>query len=226
MTILGIETSSTVCSVGLADESGSLAEHSLVESHIHSEKLLTLIQEICESQKIKLPQLDAIGVSIGPGSFTGLRIGLSTAKGLCFALGKPLIAIPAFESIAEAVFTLHPQIDRVIVCVDAKQGDFYFSAYEKKNGTYCEFLPVQIGNLTTPLSVFTENTVFVTDRMDQVKKSSGTSGVIDNILSYCRGDVLARIAIDKMKTGITSAPENLEPMYLKDFVVRTQAKTR
>lgn len=209
MTVLGIETSTAVCSVGLINESGLHAERSLVESHIHSEKLLTLIREVCENQKITLPQIDGVAVSIGPGSFTGLRIGLSTAKGLCYAWGKPLIAIPAFESVAEAVFTSHPQIDRVVVCVDAKQGDYYLGAYEKKNGTLCEFLPVQIGNLIAALSAMTGETVIVTDRIDELKKISDKSGVIENILSYCRGDVIARIAIEKLKDGMKNAPENL-----------------
>ncbi len=226
MTVLGIETSTAACSVGLANDSGLHAERSLVESHIRSEKLLTLIREIYEDQKITLSQIDAVAVSIGPGSFTGLRIGLSTAKGLCFASGKPLIAVPAFESVAEAVFVSRPQTSRVIISVDAKQGDYYFGGYEKKDGARCEFLPVQIGNLSTALSANTSNTMIITDRIDEVKKFADKSGVIDNILSYCRGDVIARIAIEKLKAGMKNSPENLEPMYLKDFVIRTNTKTR
>lgn len=226
MTVLGIETSTAACSVGLANDSGLHAERSLVESHIRSEKLLTLIREIYEDQEITLLQIDAVAVSIGPGSFTGLRIGLSTAKGLCFASGKPLIAVPAFESVAEAVFVSRPQTSRVIISVDAKQGDYYFGGYEKKDGARCEFLPVQIGNLSTALSANTSNTMIITDRIDEVKKFADKSGVIDNILSYCRGDVIARIAIEKLKAGMKNSPENLEPMYLKDFVIRTNTKTR
>jgi len=226
MTVLGIETSTAACSVGLANDSGLHAERSLIESHIRSEKLLTLIREIYEDQEITLLQIDAVAVSIGPGSFTGLRIGLSTAKGLCFASGKPLIAVPAFESVAEAVFVSRPQTSRVIISVDAKQGDYYFGGYEKKDGARCEFLPVQIGNLSTALSANTSNTMIITDRIDEVKKFADKSGVIDNILSYCRGDVIARIAIEKLKAGMKNSPENLEPMYLKDFVIRTNTKTR
>jgi tRNA threonylcarbamoyladenosine biosynthesis protein TsaB len=225
MTVLGIETSTAVCSVGLINESGLHVERSLVESHIHSEKLLTLIRGICDDQKITFPQIDGIAVSLGPGSFTGLRIGLSTAKGLCYAWGKPLIAVPAFDSVAEAVFMSHPLIDRVVVCVDAKQGDYYLGAYEKKSGTLCKILPEQIGNLTTLLSAVTDATIIVTDRMNEVKMISDKSGVIENILSYCRGDVIARCAIEKLKDGLKNAPENLEPMYLKDFVVRTHIKS-
>ncbi len=133
MTVLGIETSTAVCSVGLVNESGMRIERSLVESHIHSEKLLTLIQDVCEDQKMALSKLDGVAISIGPGSFTGLRIGLSTAKGLCYVLGKPLVAVPTFEAIATCVCMSHPGCVRVIVCVDAKQGDYYFCVYEKRD---------------------------------------------------------------------------------------------
>ncbi len=224
MTILGIETSTAACSVGLSNDAGVHTERSLIESNIRSEKLLTLIQEICVDQKITLSQIDGVAVSIGPGSFTGLRIGLSTAKGLCYASGKPLIAVSAFESVAEAVFLAQPQTNRIIICVDAKQGDYYYSGYENRNGTRCEFLPVQTGSLTSALSAVTRETTIITDRIDEVKKFADKSGVIDNILSYCRGDVLARIAIGKLKTGVKNAPENLEPMYLKNFVIRTHEK--
>jgi len=224
MTILGIETSTAVCSVGLTNESGLHAERSLVESHIHSEKLLTLVRGLCEDQKITLSQVDGVAVSIGPGSFTGLRIGLSTAKGLCYAWGKPLIAVPAFESVAEAVFISCPQFDRIIVCVDAKQGDYYFGAYGKKDGTLCEFIPVKIGNIAAVVSAMAGETMVVTDRVDEVRKVSDKSGVIENILSYCRGDVIARIAIKKLKDGVKNAPENQEPMYLKDFIIRVPGK--
>ncbi len=226
MTVLGIETSSAACSVGLVNDAGMHAERSLIESHIRSEKLLTLIQEICDDQKITLSQIDGVAVSIGPGSFTGLRIGLSTAKGLCYASGKPLIAVSTFESVAEAVFVSHPQTSRVIVSVDAKQGDYYFGGYERTNGTCCEFLPVQIGSLTSALSNVDQETTIITDRIDEVKKFTDKSGVIDNILSYCRGDLIARIAIEKLKNGVKNAPENLEPMYLKDFIIRKREKTQ
>jgi len=220
MTVLGIETSTAVCSAGLANESGPIAERSIVESHIHSEKLLTLIQELCEENKIELQQLDGVAVSIGPGSFTGLRIGLSTAKGLCYAVGKPLIAVSAFESVAEAFCRSHPQIKKVIIFVDAKQGEYYTGGYEKKSGKINDFYPVRVGNLNKDIITSDSETAIITDRIDEIKKNADKCGVIDNILSYCRGDVIARKAVEKLKNGIEDAPKDIEPMYLKDFVVR------
>lgn len=224
MTILGVETSSAVCSVGLANDEGMVGEQSLVDSHIHSEKLLTLVQNLCERQKIELGQLDGIAISLGPGSFTGLRIGLSTVKGLCFSLEKPLLAVPAFESVAVAAFMLNAHIARVVLCVDAKQGEYYYNAYERRRGTIQEVTPVRIGSLSDVLGLLKENTAVLTDRMDEVKKNFHEAGVIENILPYCRGDVVAHIGVKKLKEGAVSAPEDLEPLYLKDFIIRKHAQ--
>jgi tRNA threonylcarbamoyladenosine biosynthesis protein TsaB len=224
MTILGIETSTAVCSIGLANEFDVLGERSIVETHIHSEKLLTLIQDICDEQNITLSKLDGIAVSIGPGSFTGLRIGLSTAKGLCFALEKPLIAVPTFASIAKSVTISHPEYTRIVVCIDAKQREYYIGAYEQSNGTVREVLAVQIGNLSSALAAASVNTVIVTDRTGDVKMESGDSIIVEDVVSYCRGDVIARMAIEKWNSEKINLWEQLEPMYLKDFVVRTQMK--
>lgn len=220
MTILGIETSTAVCSIGLADEFGLQLEKSIVESHIHSEKLLTLIQELCDEQKIGLPQLDGIAVSIGPGSFTGLRIGLSTAKGLCFALEKPLIAVPTFASIARSVIMFYQKCTRVVVCIDAKQREYYIGVYEQNNKIVREMQPVRIGSLPSALAAVSMETVLVTDHAEKVKTESGDSIVVEDVLPYCRGDVIARMAVERWNAGDRNVWENLEPMYLKDFVVQ------
>jgi tRNA threonylcarbamoyladenosine biosynthesis protein TsaB len=234
ITILGIETSTAVCSIGLAclnDDtvgkagvSNLLIERSIVESHIHSEKLLTLIREICENQDIALSKLDGVAISIGPGSFTGLRIGLSTAKGLCFSLAKPLITVPTFEAIAASVFISHPDFSRVIVFVDAKQGEYYRGAYEIANGMVREILPIQIQYISDVVAVNHGKTIVVTDRVDTVKKALDNSVSIEDIFIYCRGDVIANIAIKKLQTGEIDPLENLEPLYLKDFMIRSSGK--
>ncbi len=224
MTILGIETSTAVCSVGLANEFGSQSERSLVESHIHSEKLLTLIQELCDAQKIRLAQLDGIAISIGPGSFTGLRIGLSTAKGLCFALEKPLIAVSTFSSIARSAALSQSEYTQVIVCIDAKQREYYIGVYELNNGDVREVRPVQIGSISSIPAAASLKTLIVTDRVDEVKTKLSDSIIVDDVFSYCRGDIVARMAGERWNDGKRNIWEQLEPIYLKDFVVRNQTK--
>jgi tRNA threonylcarbamoyladenosine biosynthesis protein TsaB len=235
MTILGIETSTAVCSVGLArcpssksdgqfNEYELLAERSLVESHIHSEKLLTLIQGLCDEQQMKLAQLDAVAVSIGPGSFTGLRIGLSTAKGLSYSLEKPLIAVPTFASIATSVIRLHPDCGRVVVCIDAKQREYYIGVYEQSKHTVFEVQPVHIGDLPSAVAAASLNTIFVTDQLDSVIMVSPPSVMVKEVFPFCRGNMIAALAGKRWTPGERTVWEQIEPMYLKDFVVRTQVK--
>lgn len=98
--ILSIETATTVCSVAIARDGKLLSLKEINAGFSHSENLTVFIQRACEESGIKLNELDAVAVSKGPGSYTGLRIGASTAKGLCYALGKPLIAIDTLKSLA------------------------------------------------------------------------------------------------------------------------------
>ena len=96
--ILNIETATKTCSVNLAKKGDLLEKREITsEKYIHDEKLHLLIKELFESTKINLKNLEAVGVSSGPGSFTGLRIGVSAAKGIAFALKIPLISMNAID---------------------------------------------------------------------------------------------------------------------------------
>lgn len=130
MTILCLETSTRSCSVALGQNGKLLAlKESLDEKYSHAENLTVFIEEVCAHAKIALKNIDAVAVSKGPGSFTGLRIGVSTAKGLCYALNKPLIAINSLESMA--VSCISPG---VLVCpmIDAKRMEVYCAVYNEK----------------------------------------------------------------------------------------------
>jgi orotate phosphoribosyltransferase-like protein len=83
---------------------------------------------------------------------------------------------------------------------------------------------VRIGNLSSTFSAVYHKTIIVTDRIDEVKKTSNDSMIVESVLPYCRGDVIAGIAIEKLKAGEKIAQVNLEPMYLKDFIVRARVK--
>src|ERR1041385_2505846 len=99
MVILCLETSTRSCSVSLAQNGELLAlRESLDEKHSHADNLTLYIREVCSMAGIPMGDLDAVAVSKGPGSFTGLRIGVSAAKGLCYALEKPLIAVGTLYS--------------------------------------------------------------------------------------------------------------------------------
>jgi tRNA threonylcarbamoyladenosine biosynthesis protein TsaB len=221
MTILGLETSTAVCSVGLYRDKKPGAEMSLRESHIHSEKLLMLVQEVLRSGETTLQQLDAIAVSIGPGSFTGLRIGLSTAKGLSFALEKPVIAVSTFEAIAEAGRQKHPGASSVLVLIDAKKGEWYVGGFLVSGEKVQESGGVEIKLLGEALSAAKSSTLVLTDSVEVVRQQLKENLEVEDALLCCRGDIVALLGFRKAVKKEFADVAGLEPMYLKDFVVRT-----
>ncbi|MBK9457369.1 MAG: tRNA (adenosine(37)-N6)-threonylcarbamoyltransferase complex dimerization subunit type 1 TsaB [Bacteroidetes bacterium] len=124
--ILHIETSAAICSVSVACDGNLIAviNGALVNDHIA--QLTTLIARVCETSKITLQQLNAIAVSAGPGSYTGLRIGVSTAKGLCHALNIPLIAVNTLISMVEGIKDTYPE-KNILFCplIDARRMEVY-----------------------------------------------------------------------------------------------------
>lgn len=131
MKILAIESSSLVASVAIVEDDIMVAEYTMNYKKTHSQTLLPMIDEICKMTEYDLKEIDAIAVSAGPGSFTGLRIGSATAKGLGLALDKPLIHIPTVEAMAYNFF----DTDKYIVPImDARRSQVYTGIYENVNG--------------------------------------------------------------------------------------------
>ena len=127
--ILHIETATKACSVALSKNGVCLeVKESLDEQFSHGEQLTLYIQEILENNGLKPTDLSAVSVTSGPGSYTGLRIGVSTAKGLCFALGIPLIGIDSLRNLAELAKEKHPNS---VLCpmIDARRMEVYNAIY-------------------------------------------------------------------------------------------------
>ncbi len=128
MLILGIESASLVASAALVQDGALLAEYTLNSKKTHSQTLLPMIQEITEAAGIRerLSELDGIAVAKGPGSFTGLRIGSATAKGLAMTLDKPILAVPTLDAMA---FQLYGIQGLVCPMMDARRAQVYTGIY-------------------------------------------------------------------------------------------------
>lgn len=122
--ILGLETSGPLCSVGVSTPDGQLLVREEAGSRIHGERITLLIQQVMADAGLLMEQVQAVAVSSGPGSFTGLRVGMSTAKGLCMALSIPLIASSTLECLGREVLTCHG-LDSVIVVIEARKGEYF-----------------------------------------------------------------------------------------------------
>jgi tRNA threonylcarbamoyladenosine biosynthesis protein TsaB len=131
--LLSMESSSKTCSVALHNENGLIASYTISEERSHSKVITVLIEKLIKENKFLMRNIDAVAISKGPGSYTGLRIGVSTAKGLCYALEKPLIAINTLQAMAY-------QIDKTIyndylLCpmIDARRMEVYTALFDSSN---------------------------------------------------------------------------------------------
>ena len=223
MTVLGLETSSSICSVGLATDGGSTSARSLDAGSIHSEKLLTLVKLILKENALGLSGIDAVAVSSGPGSFTGLRIGFSAAKGLCLSMEKPLIVVPTFEALTLSVLYARPEARNILVALDAKKGDFYMEMFGRKGnkaGSEGEIRLVRGSDVVVRARTVNGTLVVVTDREPEVRSVLGEiPAEIEDARKHFRGDEIAALGLQKILNGETADGEIVEPLYLKDFVV-------
>lgn len=218
---LHIETSTKVCSVALS-ENGQLIDllEESSDAYIHSERLTVFIDQICKKNMWKLNELAAIVVTSGPGSYTGLRIGVSTAKGLCYALKLPLIAVNTLESIAYQASEKHPN-SAICAMIDARRMEVFSTIFDAdlkvikslsadilEEETYEEFLPI----------------IVCGDGASKTKEIWGNRDLIidDSIVSSAAGQV--EIAFKKFENKEFEDVAYFEPKYLKDFVVTPSKK--
>ena len=131
--ILSIETATKICSVALSKDGEIVASKETEEGNSHSTQLAPFIKEIIENSVYDFKDLEAIAVSMGPGSYTGLRIGVSTAKGLCFGLNIPLIAVSTLEAMAVQAKNQHPKLPDTIILspmIDARRMEAYSQFFD------------------------------------------------------------------------------------------------
>jgi tRNA threonylcarbamoyladenosine biosynthesis protein TsaB len=133
MTVLGIETATAVCAVGLAGEAGWIAETRIFAGNAHAEQLPGCVQNLLAQARLPVERLDGIAVSIGPGSYTGLRIGLAFAKGMAFALGKPLAAVPTMEGLVSSLPVCFPA---ACVLMHSRKGEVYRGLFRPAGGRW------------------------------------------------------------------------------------------
>lgn len=132
MKILGIDTSSKLCSVAIIEDNKLTKKIELDQGFTHSEILMPIIKEILEDCQITLSSIDLIVCDIGPGSFTGIRIGVATAKAFSDSLGIPTIGVSSLEVLARQI----KQENVIVSTIDCKNENCYFAVYEYRNGSY------------------------------------------------------------------------------------------
>lgn len=140
--IVALETSSEVASIALCEDNRVLAERTILVGSVYAEQIPTMLEQALADVRLDLGQVDAFAVSIGPGSYTGLRVGLSLAKGLAYATGKSLVGVPTLDAVAcVAPYAAIP----VWVALDARRGQVYAALYRTEAGWPEQLTPYEIG---------------------------------------------------------------------------------
>ena len=166
MKILGIDSSGLVASAAIADEKNIIAEFTVNNKQTHSQTLLTMIEKVVDMSGIELEQIDAIAIAAGPGSFTGLRIGSATAKGIGLALKKPVVSVPTLDGLAYRVSVFDG-----IICpiMDARRNQVYTGIYKMDKGNLVclsEQKAVDIHEIMEELEKYDEKVIFLGDGVE------------------------------------------------------------
>ena len=209
--ILHLETATKVCSVALSNNGNMVScKETMAEGFIHSESLTVFIEDVMAEANVSLSALSAISVSSGPGSYTGLRIGLSTAKGLCFALKIPLISVETLLALKELV-PIGPE--SIIPMLDARRMEVYAQVFAS-DGTVLQSLDA-IELDETSFSEF-EPFIVCGDGAAKCKEMWGNRNIIWNDQLLCSAKGQVSIAYEKFQKKEFENLAYFTPIYLKD----------
>ena len=212
--ILHIETATKVCSVALSIDGRLVAlKESTSDAYIHGESLTLFIEEVFRTANLKIENLAAVSISSGPGSYTGLRIGVSTAKGLCFALQIPLIQIPTLASLMQLYRSEVPR-QNLLAALDARRMEVY-SLIQAPDGKILKSLSAD----TVDENSYSEFEPFVCfgDATFKLKELWANRAIIFKDDIYCSAMGQVEIAYSKFKTKEFEDLGNFVPLYLKEF---------
>ena len=216
--ILNIETSTKNCSVALHDGIKLIACKSfLSENYSHSELLTIFIEDVMNKSKFSLNDLHAISVSKGPGSYTGLRIGVATAKGLSYSLSIPMISISTLRSMSHHISDLKPNYDLYCPMIDARRMEVFSAFYDSQNNMIRE-VRADIIDQYSYKKHLNKKVLFFGDGAEKCKKiiNSDNAFFLDNI--YPSADYMTELSLQKYHKNKFEDIAYFEPFYLKEFV--------
>ena len=214
--ILNIETATTNCSVSLSKEGETFAlQEDNSKQYSHAERLHLYIDDLLKHNNIKPTELDAIAVSKGPGSYTGLRIGVSAAKGLCFSLDKPLISVSTLEALARQV---KAEDGLIVPMLDARRMEVYSAVFDASFNTVRE-IEAQILDAQSFASYLEKGKVyFIGNGVEKTKTLITHENAVFIEDKLPSANEMSVIANNKYKKNDIEDVAYFEPYYLKDFV--------
>ncbi len=217
MMILGINTSTLEGSVALMRENGLVCEYMLNVQITHSERLLPTIDRLLQESAIRFQDLSGIAVSVGPGSFTGLRIGLATAKGLALASSLPLWGIPTLEAMARNLpFCRYP----ICPLLNARKGEVYWALYEFVGGELRQTEGERVSPPEVMARQIQSETVFLGDgsvdyrtKIEEILRAKALFAPMAT--RNVRASTVAEMGMERLRMGVQDDLASLVPRYIR-----------
>lgn len=231
MKILAIDSSGLVASVALITEEKLLAEYTVNNKKTHSQTLLPMLDEIVKILELDLAEIDAIAVAGGPGSFTGLRIGSSTAKGLGLVLNKPIISIPTVDALA---YNLYGTDCLICPIMDARRNQVYTGIYDFSGEEFRVLVPqmaVGITEIAAELNQWGRKVIFLGDGVEVQKEKLKEIMTVPYVfapihLSKQRAAAVGALAVSYYDKGLMESADAHEPVYLRLSQAERELKER
>lgn len=230
--LLALETATDVCSAALMQEETLLAEVQLHRPRVHAERLAPLVHDLLARCEVAADDLDAVAVSMGPGSYTGLRIGVSTAKGLALATDAALIGVPTLEALAASIHPYAQDGDVVSALLDARRNEVYAAAYRIEGDAlapYADTVARSVEALTDWLGTVEGTLWLVGDGTAKAapifEPIAPRLRVLSPPLHAPSAAWVARCGWPRLARGATDDLAAFEPYYLKDFAGTPPAQT-
>ena len=223
--ILCIETGTDICSVGIARDGELVSLRESDEGRDHAKKVGVFVDELLRETGVSPDELDAVAVGMGPGSYTGLRIGVSFAKGLCYGLNIPLVAVGSLDALAQVAIEDHEAGIIDVECwenavlapmVDARRMEVYTRLFDTA-GTPLNEVSAEVVTEETFADVRRERRLVIFGNGAAKCREVMPDATYINITPSARG--LARLAQQRLSAGQTENIAYFEPFYLKDFIV-------
>ncbi|WP_149276750.1 tRNA (adenosine(37)-N6)-threonylcarbamoyltransferase complex dimerization subunit type 1 TsaB [Pareuzebyella sediminis] len=217
--ILNLETATTNCSVSIARNGRVIAlkEHD-TPNYSHSEQLHVFIEEVVEDARLAFSDLDAIAVSKGPGSYTGLRIGVSAAKGLCFSLDIPLISVSTLHSMAYQIVA--EEFDFIIPLLDARRMEVYAAVFDRQYRQVRETRAEIIEEGSFEVYSEQGKVALIGSGAEKCKEVLKANSISYNSSIVPSAKEMSPISYTKFEAGDFESVAYFEPYYLKDFILQ------
>lgn len=222
MNVLGIETATVVCGAAVVAGGRVLSDERIIQKNAHAERLMSLVEGSLTKAGMRGMSLDGIAVSIGPGSFTGLRIGLSVAKGLAYATRKPLIAVPTLAALTEHSVSAAGSFTHILAALDARRDEVYCQLFRIERGTPVPLWPERAARVGELVDELAGMDVFVTgDGTTKLAEAARVKGrhvtcASDEAL-HCSASAVALVGVRMLLQGLSADPADVQPLYVKEF---------